>query len=386
MGPFARGSPDDSLLLSQTFMGVAGATALLLAAITSERRQAESELRRAHDRLEGKVEERTAELERSHKELELQGLIARNMAEGVCLVRASDSAIVYANPEFERMFGYEPGRAEREARRDAQLRRWRRRGRRRCARGITRTAGALGRSHLRGPEQEEGRDAVLVPSAHVLVRPPRVREGLGRRSRGHHGAQARRRAGAKLRSRAPARDTRRAAGGALRARRRRRRGRRRLVRRARDRRRQHRRSRSATSPGEAFRRRRSWRSCATPCAPTRSRRIRPAVALERLNRLAWTLDRSVMATLVYLVFDPGSGVVRLANAGHLPPLQANRTGPPRIWSRDDRFRSGSRRATTYSEAEYLLEPGSTLLLYTDGLVEKRARPIDDGLATPCRSA
>ena len=28
------------------------------------------------------------------------------MAEGVCLIRASDSAIVYANPEFERMFGY----------------------------------------------------------------------------------------------------------------------------------------------------------------------------------------------------------------------------------------------------------------------------------------
>src|SRR5439155_20859748 len=33
LGPFARGSPDDSLLLSQTFTGVAGATALLLAAI-----------------------------------------------------------------------------------------------------------------------------------------------------------------------------------------------------------------------------------------------------------------------------------------------------------------------------------------------------------------
>ena len=82
MGPFARGSPDDSLLLSQTFMGVAGVTALLLAAITSERRQAEDELQRAHDQLEEKVEERTAELERSHKELELQGLIARNMAEG----------------------------------------------------------------------------------------------------------------------------------------------------------------------------------------------------------------------------------------------------------------------------------------------------------------
>src|SRR4029453_17472897 len=45
----------------------------------------------------------------SHKELELQALITRNMAGGVCVVRASDSSIVYANPEFERMFGYGPG-------------------------------------------------------------------------------------------------------------------------------------------------------------------------------------------------------------------------------------------------------------------------------------
>ena len=43
------------------------------------------------------MEERTAEVEHSHKELELQGLIARSMAEGVCLVRAADSTIVYAS-------------------------------------------------------------------------------------------------------------------------------------------------------------------------------------------------------------------------------------------------------------------------------------------------
>lgn len=41
--------------------------------------------------------------------LELQGVIVRNMAEGVCLVRAADGAIVYANPKFESMFGYESG-------------------------------------------------------------------------------------------------------------------------------------------------------------------------------------------------------------------------------------------------------------------------------------
>jgi PAS domain S-box-containing protein len=41
--------------------------------------------------------------------LALQAVITRNMAEGICLVRADDATIVYANPKFEQMFGYDPG-------------------------------------------------------------------------------------------------------------------------------------------------------------------------------------------------------------------------------------------------------------------------------------
>jgi len=105
----------------------------------------------------------------------------------------------------------------------------------------------------------------------------------------------------------------------------------------------------------------------------------PAIALEHLNRLAWTLDRSVMATLVYLVFDPSSGLIRLANAGHLPPLQAKADGST-VFLEDGRsLPLGARPATAYREAEYILEQGSTLLLYTDGLVETRHTAIDDRL-------
>ncbi|MBD2497056.1 PAS domain-containing protein [Nostoc sp. FACHB-280] len=43
---------------------------------------------------------------RAQQMLELQAVITRNMAEGICLVRASDGIIVYANPKFEKMFGY----------------------------------------------------------------------------------------------------------------------------------------------------------------------------------------------------------------------------------------------------------------------------------------
>ncbi|WP_228057991.1 PAS domain-containing protein [Nostoc sp. LEGE 12447] len=45
---------------------------------------------------------------RAEQMLELQAVITRNMAEGICLVRAIDGVFVYTNPKFEQMFGYEP--------------------------------------------------------------------------------------------------------------------------------------------------------------------------------------------------------------------------------------------------------------------------------------
>ena len=70
-GPFVRSSPDENLLLSQGFMYVAGVTALLLAAVTSQREGAIEALERGRDKLEARVKERTSELERSHEELGL---------------------------------------------------------------------------------------------------------------------------------------------------------------------------------------------------------------------------------------------------------------------------------------------------------------------------
>jgi diguanylate cyclase (GGDEF)-like protein/PAS domain S-box-containing protein len=69
MGPFVESTPDASLLLSQTFLGVTTLASLLLAAITSERERAEATLRSAHHALEEKVRERTAALSRSQASL-----------------------------------------------------------------------------------------------------------------------------------------------------------------------------------------------------------------------------------------------------------------------------------------------------------------------------
>jgi PAS domain S-box-containing protein len=112
----------------------------------------------------------------------------------------------------------------------------------------------------------------------------------------------------------------------------------------------------------------------------------PAVALERLNGLAANLGRPVMATLVYLIFEPGSGLVRLANAGHLPPLVTGPDGSTAYLEGGRSLPLGAGPTTPYTEAQYELEPGSTLLLYTDGLVERRGVSIDDGLVRLAHAA
>jgi PAS domain S-box-containing protein len=49
------------------------------------------------------------QLKQAEQMLDLQAVITRNMAEGICLVRADNGVIIYANPKFEQMFGYDGG-------------------------------------------------------------------------------------------------------------------------------------------------------------------------------------------------------------------------------------------------------------------------------------
>ena len=75
----------------------------------TERQQAVRSIKKARDKFEQRVKDRTAELLLSNEELKLQSEIASNMSEGVYLVRASDYKILYTNPGFDEMFGYDPG-------------------------------------------------------------------------------------------------------------------------------------------------------------------------------------------------------------------------------------------------------------------------------------
>jgi len=105
----------------------------------------------------------------------------------------------------------------------------------------------------------------------------------------------------------------------------------------------------------------------------------PSGVLERLSRLLRQLETGRTATLVYLTLDPHGGALRLASAGHPPPLVNPHDGEPWFVALEGSVPLGATRHVRYDDMELTLEPGSALLLYTDGLVERPGERLDEGL-------
>ena len=105
----------------------------------------------------------------------------------------------------------------------------------------------------------------------------------------------------------------------------------------------------------------------------------PSAVLDRLDRLVRSLEGGQMATLLFLAFEPDRSKVRLASAGHVPPLLVGPDGRAEFLAGAPDPPLGVFETPSHSEVEIALEPGSTLILYTDGLVEQRGISIDVGL-------
>jgi PAS domain S-box-containing protein len=105
----------------------------------------------------------------------------------------------------------------------------------------------------------------------------------------------------------------------------------------------------------------------------------PADTLARLNRLLIKEGGELMATALYLVLDRDTGQVWHASAGHPPALVVSPDHEPRYLEGGRSVPLGTSEIG-FQEAETQIEPGSTLLLYTDGLVERRDTPLDDRLS------
>jgi PAS domain S-box-containing protein len=110
----------------------------------------------------------------------------------------------------------------------------------------------------------------------------------------------------------------------------------------------------------------------------------PGRVLERVDELVQGLQITEMATVVFArVERDGSGdAARLtyANAGHPPPLLRAPDGTVTILDGALSVLVGAGPAGPRGHAEADLSPGSVLLLYTDGLVERRDEPLDAGVA------
>ncbi|MFI6819448.1 SpoIIE family protein phosphatase [Micromonospora sp. NPDC050187] len=106
----------------------------------------------------------------------------------------------------------------------------------------------------------------------------------------------------------------------------------------------------------------------------------PGESLTRLNRLVGSVERRSFATVVCLCFNPRTGRLRYASAGHPSPLLIRGGDVAFLHDRALGPPVGAIPDTSYRTETGTLEAGGRLLLYTDGLIEDRHLGIDVGFA------
>jgi Stage II sporulation protein E (SpoIIE)/GAF domain len=105
----------------------------------------------------------------------------------------------------------------------------------------------------------------------------------------------------------------------------------------------------------------------------------PEEVLRRLDRMAAGMAAAPFATCICAVLDPADRSCVIAQAGHLPPMLALADGGIATFDLPPGLPLGLG-AETFQPTQLSLPGGATLALYTDGLVESRVRPLDDGMA------
>jgi hypothetical protein len=105
----------------------------------------------------------------------------------------------------------------------------------------------------------------------------------------------------------------------------------------------------------------------------------PGELLTRLHTFLHHLQPDLYATAVIARFRPGEPVLTWAAAGHPPPVLRGPDGRVRTLDAKPGAMLGIPLHQEIADHTVPLQPGSTLALYTDGLVERRAHGIDPGI-------
>jgi PAS domain S-box-containing protein len=109
----------------------------------------------------------------------------------------------------------------------------------------------------------------------------------------------------------------------------------------------------------------------------------PGDVLTRLNRHQLALGAEEMFTVLYAIIDPGRGNIAWANAGHPPPLLYGSEGDSRYLEGGDGLMGID--DIVYTSLDQAIGEDDTLILYTDGLVERRGESLDTGLERLARA-
>jgi serine phosphatase RsbU (regulator of sigma subunit) len=107
--------------------------------------------------------------------------------------------------------------------------------------------------------------------------------------------------------------------------------------------------------------------------------LAPEEVLRRLDRMAAAMSGTPYATCLYAVLDPDSSSCLVAKAGHPPPVLALPDGRTELPELPAGLPLGLA-AGSFNTVRIDLPPDAVLALYTDGLVESRTRPLEDGLS------
>ncbi|MDQ1665054.1 MAG: hypothetical protein QOH75_1085 [Actinomycetota bacterium] len=108
----------------------------------------------------------------------------------------------------------------------------------------------------------------------------------------------------------------------------------------------------------------------------------PGGILRRLNAIVTTLGTSAIVTCLPVLLDLDTGDLEMACAGHVPPLFAAPDGSCSLLPLEPDPPLGVL-GTAYGSTRAHLALGSTLVLFTDGLVEGRDQPVADGMNSLC---
>ncbi|MFF7654203.1 PP2C family protein-serine/threonine phosphatase [Streptomyces sp. NPDC007983] len=112
--------------------------------------------------------------------------------------------------------------------------------------------------------------------------------------------------------------------------------------------------------------------------------LAPAQLLLRLDQFAQGLDHTILATCLYGIYDPLARRATFASAGHLPPILVSPDGKDELLEVPVSAPIGVG-SIAFDTLELSIDPGSLLLMCTDGLVETREKDIEEGLFAVRRS-